>query len=120
MMINHPKILTHRSRALLPPLTWAPARADPDGWTVVIIAPASRMAGFRHTAGLSFSTMFKDHIQQNPLRILLIRYPSAGPVTFTPYSGTPNILKGGASCQPQFSGSCVRGRSGGPYQLACA
>jgi hypothetical protein len=71
---------------------WAPARADPDEWTVVIIAPAPRMAGFRHTAGLSFSTMLKDHIQQNPLRTLLIRDPSAGPVTFTPYSGTPDIL----------------------------
>lgn len=65
---------------------WAPARTDPDEWTVVLIAPAPRMAGFQHTAGQAFSTMLKDHIEQNPLRTLVsARDHCAGPVTFTPY-----------------------------------
>jgi len=67
---------------------WAPGSADPDEWTVDIM-PNANLASFSHEDGLSFSAMLRHHAQQDASglrgRLLPLRDPPAGPVTFTPY-----------------------------------
>jgi hypothetical protein len=64
---------------------WAPVRPDPDQWTVVAIAPSKLSL----RANLSFTTTLRQHAEQKPGiegGLLPPRDPSAGPVTFTPYT----------------------------------
>ena len=67
---------------------WAPASADPDQWTVVVIDPSPALNEYTIQAGMSFSTVLKQHAEQEPgldIGLLPPRPPSAGSVTFTPY-----------------------------------
>jgi hypothetical protein len=45
---------------------WAPTSADPDEWNVTAIMPTKDLRGFSFRAGLSFSSMLKEHAEQNP------------------------------------------------------
>jgi len=68
---------------------WAPVRPDPNQWTVVAIAPTPALNTHRLRANLSFTTTLKQHAEQKPGMkggLLPPRDPSAGPVTFTPYT----------------------------------
>jgi hypothetical protein len=66
---------------------WAPTGTDPDEWTVTAIMPTLNLRGYDFQGGRSFSTMLKEHAEQNPVRhgLVPLRDPSAGPVTFRPY-----------------------------------
>src|SRR5262249_25278590 len=66
---------------------WAPTSADPDEWTVTAIMPTKNLRGFIFQPGLSFSSMLKEHAEQDPVSHGLVppRDPSAGPVEFVPY-----------------------------------
>ena len=68
---------------------WAPVRPVPDQWTVVAIAPSPALNTHSLQANLSFTTTLKQHAEQKPGMkggLLPPRDPSAGPVTFTPYT----------------------------------
>jgi len=70
---------------------WAPAGADPDDWSIVVIAPGTALNSYTFQPGLSFSALLKEHkehTEQHPgldLGIIPPRDPSAGKVKFTPY-----------------------------------
>jgi hypothetical protein len=68
---------------------WAPVRSDPDQWTVVAVAPSPALNAYGFVADVSFTTMLRRHAAPRPgleHEILPPRDPSAGPVTFTPYT----------------------------------
>ena len=66
---------------------WAPTGPDPDEWTVAAIMPTPNLRGFSLRAGVSFSSMLKEHARPEPGtdELLPPSDPAAGPVTFTPY-----------------------------------
>jgi hypothetical protein len=48
------------------------------------IQPRLAAPAFQVRGDLSFSTMLKEYVQQDPVRTPLLRDPEAGPVTFRP------------------------------------
>lgn len=70
---------------------WAPTSADPDEWSVVVIAPSQELNSYTFKPGLSFSGMLKEHKEQTDrypgldLGIIPPRDVSEGSVTFIPY-----------------------------------
>jgi hypothetical protein len=66
---------------------WAPAGPDPDEWTVTAIMPTPDLRGYSLRAGVSFSSMLKEHARPGPDTVELLppTYPAIGSVTFTPY-----------------------------------
>jgi hypothetical protein len=64
---------------------WAPTGPDPDEWNVAAFMPGLRGFGLR--AGVSFSSMLKEHARLEPGagELLPPSDPAAGLVTFTPY-----------------------------------
>ncbi len=47
--------------------------------------PNANLVSFRDQDGLFFSTMLRQHAQQDAFGLLPLCGPAAGPVTFTPY-----------------------------------
>lgn len=65
---------------------WLPGSADPDKWTAAVVGADATLSDTHFGAGISFSTMLKAYIRQDPLQSLLVRDEAAEPVTYMRYT----------------------------------